>query len=273
MRSASRTGSAVHAPSDLIANQWGAILRTLSPSCPGLSRASTSLLVARRAWMAGTSPAMTIKCLPGDGENRTRSASRTGSGTRVFGSHCASVEEAKRQVASLAVMPGRGDEALLRADVPGIHVLACCAKSVDGRDKRGHDDRLAMHLHPPHPIPCRADARSRFRSRGACQGRRERRENRREQETPAESDLTIKGKAYIAGIYEHPTRHAPDKSTAQLHAEVAKGALEDAGPDQGRYRRLFLRRRRAGRRDGRWSIISASRCAISIPPKPAAAPI
>jgi hypothetical protein len=41
--------------------------------------------------------------------------------------------------------------------------------------------------------------------------------------------LTIKGKAYIAGIYEHPTRHAPDKSTAQLHAEVAKGAIEDAG--------------------------------------------
>src|SRR6266849_5910456 len=45
----------------------------------------------------------------------------------------------------------------------------------------------------------------------------------------AESDLSIKGKAYLAGIYEHPTRHAPDKSTAQLHAEVAKGALEDAG--------------------------------------------
>ena len=41
--------------------------------------------------------------------------------------------------------------------------------------------------------------------------------------------MTIKGKAYLAGIYEHPTRHAPDKSTAQLHAEVAKGALEDAG--------------------------------------------
>ena len=48
-------------------------------------------------------------------------------------------------------------------------------------------------------------------------------------ETPAESQLSIKGKAYLAGIYEHPTRHAPDKSTAQLHAEVAKGALEDAG--------------------------------------------
>jgi acetyl-CoA C-acetyltransferase len=41
--------------------------------------------------------------------------------------------------------------------------------------------------------------------------------------------LSIKGKAYIAGIYEHPTRHAPDKSTAQLHAEVTKGAIEDAG--------------------------------------------
>ena len=48
-------------------------------------------------------------------------------------------------------------------------------------------------------------------------------------ETPAENELTIKGKAYIAGIYEHPTRHAPDKSTSQLHAEVAKGAIEDAG--------------------------------------------
>jgi len=41
--------------------------------------------------------------------------------------------------------------------------------------------------------------------------------------------MTIKGKAYIVGAFEHPTRHAPDKSVAQLHAEVAKGALEDAG--------------------------------------------
>jgi acetyl-CoA C-acetyltransferase len=38
-----------------------------------------------------------------------------------------------------------------------------------------------------------------------------------------------KAKAYIGGIFEHPTRHAPDKSLAQLHAEVAKGALADAG--------------------------------------------
>src|SRR3989454_3243437 len=41
--------------------------------------------------------------------------------------------------------------------------------------------------------------------------------------------MTIKGKAYIAGVFEHPTRKADDKSLAQLHAEVAKGALEDAG--------------------------------------------
>src|SRR6266850_1823098 len=41
--------------------------------------------------------------------------------------------------------------------------------------------------------------------------------------------MTTNGKAYIAGAYEHPTRKADDKSLAQLHAEVAKGALDDAG--------------------------------------------
>jgi len=41
--------------------------------------------------------------------------------------------------------------------------------------------------------------------------------------------MSINGKAYIAGAYEHPTRKAPDKSLAQLHAEVARGALADAG--------------------------------------------
>ena len=34
---------------------------------------------------------------------------------------------------------------------------------------------------------------------------------------------------YIAGAFEHPTREAPDKSTMQLHADVAAGALGDAG--------------------------------------------
>ena len=41
--------------------------------------------------------------------------------------------------------------------------------------------------------------------------------------------MTIKGKACIAGAYEHPTRKAPDKTVAQLHAECARGALQDAG--------------------------------------------
>ncbi len=36
-------------------------------------------------------------------------------------------------------------------------------------------------------------------------------------------------KAYIAGAFEHPTRKAVDKTIAQLHAEVAAGALKDAG--------------------------------------------
>ena len=41
--------------------------------------------------------------------------------------------------------------------------------------------------------------------------------------------MSIKNKAYIVGIYEHPTRKAEDKSLAQLHAESARGALADAG--------------------------------------------
>jgi acetyl-CoA C-acetyltransferase len=38
-----------------------------------------------------------------------------------------------------------------------------------------------------------------------------------------------KDQAYIAGIFEHPTRHAPEISLVQLHAECALGALKDAG--------------------------------------------
>ncbi|MEY4654355.1 MAG: hypothetical protein RI884_2936 [Pseudomonadota bacterium] len=41
--------------------------------------------------------------------------------------------------------------------------------------------------------------------------------------------MSIKRKACIAGAYEHPTRKAPDKTVAQLHAECARGALADAG--------------------------------------------
>ncbi|KAA0889417.1 thiolase domain-containing protein [Pusillimonas sp. ANT_WB101] len=41
--------------------------------------------------------------------------------------------------------------------------------------------------------------------------------------------MSLKGKAYIVGAYEHPTRFSPDKSVTQLHAECALGALQDAG--------------------------------------------
>ena len=41
--------------------------------------------------------------------------------------------------------------------------------------------------------------------------------------------MSINGKAYIAGVYEHPTRKATDKSLAQRHAESALGALKEAG--------------------------------------------
>ena len=41
--------------------------------------------------------------------------------------------------------------------------------------------------------------------------------------------MTTKGKAYIVGAFEHPTRKATDTSVAQLHAECAQGAIADAG--------------------------------------------
>ena len=41
--------------------------------------------------------------------------------------------------------------------------------------------------------------------------------------------MSIRRQACIAGAFEHPTRKAPDKTVAQLHAECARGALEDAG--------------------------------------------
>ena len=41
--------------------------------------------------------------------------------------------------------------------------------------------------------------------------------------------MSVSGRAYIVGAYEHPTRKATDVSVAQLHAECAAGALADAG--------------------------------------------
>jgi acetyl-CoA C-acetyltransferase len=41
--------------------------------------------------------------------------------------------------------------------------------------------------------------------------------------------MTVRGAAHIAGAYEHPRRVIPDRTVAQLHGEVALGALADAG--------------------------------------------
>src|SRR3569833_396106 len=41
--------------------------------------------------------------------------------------------------------------------------------------------------------------------------------------------MSVKGKAYMEGVWEHPLRDIPHLSTPQAHAECAKCALEDAG--------------------------------------------
>ena len=41
--------------------------------------------------------------------------------------------------------------------------------------------------------------------------------------------MSIRGEAMIAGAFEHPLRKIPDISIPRLHAEVAAGALADAG--------------------------------------------
>ncbi len=41
--------------------------------------------------------------------------------------------------------------------------------------------------------------------------------------------MSIRGKAVIVGAYEHPRREIPDRTIAQIHREVAVGALTDAG--------------------------------------------
>ncbi|MBV9595865.1 MAG: thiolase domain-containing protein [Chloroflexi bacterium] len=41
--------------------------------------------------------------------------------------------------------------------------------------------------------------------------------------------MSIKGKAYVVGAFEHPDRVIPDRSVAQIHAENTAGVLADAG--------------------------------------------
>ena len=41
--------------------------------------------------------------------------------------------------------------------------------------------------------------------------------------------MSLRGRAFIAGAFEHPRREIPDRTIPQIHAEVAVGALADAG--------------------------------------------
>src|SRR5437667_6022648 len=41
--------------------------------------------------------------------------------------------------------------------------------------------------------------------------------------------MSLKGRAAVVGVYEHPMRFAPDKTVFQIMAESARGALDDAG--------------------------------------------
>ena len=41
--------------------------------------------------------------------------------------------------------------------------------------------------------------------------------------------MTLSSQIAIAGVYEHPTRWAPEKTESQIMAECARGALQDAG--------------------------------------------
>jgi acetyl-CoA C-acetyltransferase len=50
---------------------------------------------------------------------------------------------------------------------------------------------------------------------------------------------SVWGTTAVVGAWEHPTRYAPDKTAFQLHAESARGALEDAGLSIGDVDGLF----------------------------------
>ena len=45
--------------------------------------------------------------------------------------------------------------------------------------------------------------------------------------------MSVWGRVAVAGVFEHPTRFAPDKTAYQIHAESARGALADAGLEIG----------------------------------------
>ena len=47
--------------------------------------------------------------------------------------------------------------------------------------------------------------------------------------------MSIKGKAYVMGAFEHPTREAVGISTPQLHMQCMRGALEEKVHERYRF--------------------------------------
>ena len=67
------------------------------------------------------------------------------------------------------------------------------------------------------------------------------------------------GGVAVAGVYEHPTRFAPDKTAYQIHAESARGALASCG-----VRLVFLEGLRGGKLDGAVTFLSDGLPAIGL---------
>ena len=85
--------------------------------------------------------------------------------------------------------------------------------------------------------------------------------------------MSIKGKAYIAGVFEHPDAQGARQDGRPAARRVRAGRARRRRAQQGRHRRLLLRRRRARPRrhvDGR--LHGPARSRTSTPPRPAARP-
>ena len=66
--------------------------------------------------------------------------------------------------------------------------------------------------------------------------------------------MSLSRKTAVVGVYEHPSRFAPDKSMFQIMAESIRGALDDAGLTIQDVRR-HMHRRDGNGRDGRGRVL------------------
>ena len=85
--------------------------------------------------------------------------------------------------------------------------------------------------------------------------------------------MSIRDKAYIVGVFEHPTRKADDNSLAQLHAEVgARRARRTRASPRTTSTATSARATRRAWAGSRWPTTWACGCGTSTPPRPAGRP-